>query len=156
MDTVDTEGFALAAQLKLAYQNVDTDTQMNFTGISVGSPLAYWMYELGLFFTPEIIMAPSTVTFDPAEESEQGLSTWGYLRFGVVLNSDLVMAGVSTSLRTAPFDSGLRIDLPFPIGAEIHFRIPDTSIYLSFAANALIRDLTDYFISAGPGIGYLR
>jgi len=156
LDKVDTEGFSLAAQLKLAYQNVDTDTQMNFTGISAGIPLAYWMYELGLFFTPEIIMAPSTVTFDPAEESKKGLFTWAYLRFGVVLNSDLVMVGVSTSLRTEPFDSGLLIDPPFTIGAEIHFRIPDTSIVLSFAANALIRRIDDYFISAGPGIGYIR
>ena len=82
--------------------------------------------------------------------------TWGYLRFGVVLNSDLFMAGVSTSLRTNPFGSGLLIDPPFPIGAEIHVRIPDSSICLSFAANALIRDLTDYFISAGPGVGYIR
>jgi hypothetical protein len=156
VDTADTKGFALAAQLKLAYQNVDTDTQANFTGISVGSPLAYWMYELGLFFTPEILLAPATVTFDPAEESEEGLIPWGYLRFGVVLNSDLVLIGVSTSLRTEPFGSGLGIDPPFPIGAEVHVRIPDTSIVLSFAANALIRDLTDYFISAGPGIGYIR
>ena len=156
LDTADTERFALAAQLKLAYQNVDTDTQMNFTGISVGFPLAYWMYELGLFVAPEIIMAPSTVTFDPAVQSKEGFHTWGYLRFGIALNSDLVMVGVSTSLRTVPFDDGLLIDPPYTIGAEAHLRIPDTAICLSFAANALIRDLTDYFISAGPGIGYLR
>jgi hypothetical protein len=155
-DAVDTEGFSLAAQLKLAYQNVDTDTQMNFTGISVGMPMAYWMYELGLFIAPEIILAPSTVTFDPAVDPREGLFAWGYFRFGVVLNTELVVVGVSTSLRTDTFDRGLKIDLPFPLGAEVHYRIPDTSIFLSFAVNALMRSIDDYFISSGPGIGYIR
>ena len=156
IDTAERRGFSLAGLLKLAYQNVDTDTQTNFTGFSAGMPLAYWTDELGLFFSPEVIIAPSTVTFDPAEEPDEGVCTWGYLRFGIVLDIEPVMLGLSASFRTDPFDRGLEIDPPFPLAAELHWRISDTPIVLSFAANALIRGINDYFISSGLGIGYIR
>jgi len=156
IDPVERIGFSFAGLLKLAYQNVDTDTQTNFTGFSAGIPLAYWIYELGLFFSPEVIIAPSTVTFDPAEEPDQGVFTWGYLRFGAVLDFESVMLGISASFRTDPFGRALEIDLPFPMAAELHWRIGDTPIVLSFAANALIRSINDYFISSGLGIGYIR
>ena len=156
IDPVERRGFSFAGLLKLAYQNVDTDSQTNFTGFSAGIPLAYWIYELGLFFSPEVIIAPSTVTFDPAEEPDEGVCTWGYLRFGIVLDFESVVLGISASFRTDPFDRGLVIDLPFPLAAELHWRIGDTPIVLSFAANALIRSINDYFISSGIGIGYIR
>ena len=156
IDPVERRGFSFAGLLKLAYQNVDTDSQTNFTGFSAGIPLAYWIYELGLFFSPEVIIAPSTVTFDPAEEPDEGVFTWGYLRFGIVLDFESVVLGISASFRTDPFDRGLVIDLPFPLAAELHWRISDTPIVLSFAANALIRSINDYFISSGIGIGYIR
>jgi hypothetical protein len=156
IDPVDRRGFSLAGLLKLAYQNVDTDTQTNFTGFSASIPLAYWIYELGLFFSPEVIIAPATVTFDPAEEPDEGVFTWSYLRFGIILDFESVMLGISASFRTEPFARGLGIDLPFPLAAELHWRIRDTPIVLSFAANALIRSINDYFISSGLGIGYIR
>jgi len=153
---VDRRGFSFAGLLKLAYQNVDTDTQTNFTGFSAGIPLAYWIYELGLFFSPELIIAPSTVTFVPAEEPDEGVFAWSYLRFGIVLDSEFAMLGISASFRTEPFAKGLGIDLPFPLAAELHWKIRDTPIVLSFAANALIRSINDYFISSGIGIGYIH
>jgi hypothetical protein len=156
VDAYDRKGFSLAASLKLAYQNVDTDTQTNFTGFSAGIPLAYWIYELGLFFSPEVIVAPSTVTFDPAEEPDEGVFIWGYPRFGILLDIEPVVLGISASFRTDPFDRGLDIDLPFPLAAELHWRISDSPIVLSFAVNALIRSIDDYFISSGVGISYIR
>jgi len=156
IDAAERQGFSLAWLLKLAYQNVATDTQTNFTGFSAGIPLAYWIYELGLFFSPEVIMAPSTVTFDPAEEPDEGVFIWGYPRFGILLDIEPVVLGVSASFRTDPFDRGLAIDSPFALAGELHWRISDSPIVLSFAANALIRSIDDYFVSSGIGIGYIR
>jgi hypothetical protein len=54
-----------SAQIKLTYQSVHTDTMANSSGFSLGLPTALRWGSLSLLFSPELILSPYSVSYDP-------------------------------------------------------------------------------------------
>ena len=101
-----------SAQMKLTYQDVHTDTLANSSGLSLGLPTSLRWGSLSLLVSPELIVSPYSVSYDPDETLELGLYGWFYGRMGLLLDLPPFSFGASLTLRTLPFNEGLGLDLP--------------------------------------------
>ena len=117
-----------SAQIKLTYQEVRTDTLANSSGLSLGLPTALRWGSLSLLFSPELILSPYSVSYDPDETLEIDLYGWFYGRMGLLLDLPPFSFGASLTLRTLPFNEGFGLDLPFQTALEAHWLIPKAKL----------------------------
>lgn len=145
-----------AAQAKLTYQNVYTDTLANFSGLSLGLPTSFHVGPVALLFSPEVIVSPWTVSYDSSSTPEADIYGWVYGRFGLLLDLTPFSLGASMSLRTLPFDEGFGLDLPFQAALEAHWLIPNTQLFLSFSVAGEFDSPGSYYLLGGAGLGLLN
>jgi hypothetical protein len=149
-------GFGLAAQAKLAYQRVSTDTLANSSGLSLGMPAALQVGSVALLVEPELIVSPWRVSYDPAASREAGFYSWLYARTGLLVDLGVLTAGLSLSARTVPFSEGFAIDLPFQAAVELSWLIPGTSLVLSGVLAGEFSPPDSYYLQGGAGLGLLH
>ena len=130
-----------------------SDTLSNFTGLGVGVPLELAAGPLRLLASPSLrvsLWEPFVVGAEP------GLDAWMYLRGGMLLDFGQLVAGVSASLRTAPFSTGSFILVPpMQAGAEVHWLIPGTHLLLSGILPGEFSGPADFYLMGGGGLGLL-
>ncbi|MBA7637349.1 hypothetical protein ES703_44992 [subsurface metagenome] len=97
----------------------------------------------------------SSISYDLKEEPAGRFYSWAYGRTGLILNIDPFSLGVSATFRTKPFNQGFGIDLPLQAGAEVHWLIPGTQLFLSFCLAVEFRSADDYYPLGGGGLGLL-
>jgi hypothetical protein len=149
-------GVRSALQAKLAYQGVSTDTLANSTGFSLGLPSALELGSMALLLEPEIILSPWRVSYDPDASREAGFFPWLYARAGVLVDLGVLTAGLSASLRTTPFTEGFALDLPFQAAVELHWLVPRSSLFLSFAFAGEFSPPEGYYLQGGAGLGLVH
>jgi len=145
-----------AAQVKLTYQNVYTDTLGNFSGLSLGLPTSVHLGPAALLFCPEVIVSPWTVSYDSSITPEAGVYGWLYGRFGLLLDLSPLSLGASLSLRSLPFNEGFGLDLPFQAALEAHWLIPKTQLFLSLSVAGEFEPPGAYYLIGGAGLGLLN
>jgi hypothetical protein len=145
-----------AAQAKLTYQNVYTDTLANFSGLSLGVPTSVHVGSVALLFSPEVILSPWTVSDDSSITPQTDIYGWLYGRFGLLLDLTPLSLGASISLRTLPFDEGFGLDHPFQAALEAHWQIPKTQLFLSFSLAGEFDPPGSYYLLGGAGLGLLN
>jgi hypothetical protein len=136
-----------------------TDTFANFTGLSVGVPVQLSLGSvsfLGSVGATVSLWYPYRMHSDFSPE--QGLVTWLYLRGGVMIDTGGLTAGISASTRTQPLPGGVTLlgwPIPFQVGAEAHWLIPDTRILLSGIVAGEYENGDNYYFMGGGGIGFI-
>ncbi len=160
-------GFGVAATAKATYlAGTTADILTNFTGLSLGVPLAYRIGPLALVLDPELILSPFQVSYQGSLESssstgsssgQPALSSWGYGRLGLMLDFGSIMSGLSASIRTLPFSDGLGLDpVPLEAGWELHWLLPNSNLVVTAAAAGEFSPSLGYYLMAGAGIGLLH
>ena len=145
----------VSALVKVAYRNVSTDTQANFTGLSLGLPADLGMGPLRFMVCPEIIAAAGRVSYDPAESPDSALRLWAYGRTGLLLELEPLSIGLSASFRSAPFSSGFYLELPFQAALEVHYLVPRSQLFLTFTLAGEFSAANNYYLLCGGGLGLL-
>ena len=154
-----------SAQIKLTYQEVRTDTLANSSGLSLGLPTALHWGSLSLLFSPELILSPYSVSYDPDETLELDLYGWFYGRMGLLLDLPPFSFGASLTLRTLPFNEGFGLDLPFQAALEAHWLILKTKLrggssgprlFLSLYVAGEFEAADSYYLLGGAGLGSLN
>jgi hypothetical protein len=157
-------GFGAALQAKISVQYdpaagvLLSDTLANFTGISLGLPLQLTAGPVSLLAAVDLVGS----LWEPYPEGLEAtwrdprITTWLYLRGGLLLDFGQIVGGLSVSARTSP----LFVD-PFGIaprvqaGAEIHWLIPSSHLILSGILAAEVSGLSDLYLMGGGGLGFL-
>jgi len=149
-------GLRAALQAKLAYHGVSTDTLANSTGFSLGAPAALQVGAVAVLLSPEIILSPWRVSYDPDAARTAGFYSWLYARAGVLVDLGVVSAGLSASARTTPFGEGFALDLPFQAAVELHWLVPRSALFLSFVFAGEFSPPSGYYLQGGAGVGLLQ
>ena len=158
-------GFGVAATAKATYlAGTTADVLTNFTGLSLGVPLAYRIGALSFILDPEVILSPFQVSYLGSLEPSTGggsgqpaFSSWGYGRVGLMLDFGSIMSGLSAAVRTLPFSDGLGLDpVPLEAGWELHWLLPNSNLVLTAAAAGEFSPSLGYYLMAGAGIGLLH
>lgn len=150
----DTGFFSAAVLANGAYQHGDAaDTQTNFTGGSLGIPLGLHIGPVGIILTAQIVLSPLGIHY--GGDAKTGFFVWSYGRTGLVLDLAGFSAGLSMALRTRPFNEGFLLHYPLALGAEAHWVIPNTPIFLSAALAAEIETGEDFYLLGGLGGGII-
>ena len=150
-------GAAIQAGFAAQYDPPDgvllSDTFANFSAISLGVPVELVAGPVHLLLSPSIaasLWTPMGTSRDPA------LTSWLYLRAGLLLDFGQIVAGVSASARTTPFGSALfGIGLPVQAGAEMHWLIPGTHLLVSGIFAGELSSAADFYLMGGAGLGFL-
>jgi hypothetical protein len=156
-----------SAQMKLTCQDVHTDTLANSSGFSLGLPTSLRWGPLSLLVSPELIVSPYSVSYDPDETLELGLYGWFYGRMGLLLDFSPFSFGASLTLRTLPFNEGFGLDLPLQTALEAHWMIRKPkrrrpggqlapSIYLSLYVAGEFEAVDSFYLLSGAGWGSLK
>ena len=148
-------GLGSSALIRLSYQNVSTDRLANFTGIGAGLPSSLTLGPVGIVISPEMVLSYTRVYHYPQSAPEPGLFVWAYGKTGLILDLGSLIFGVSASFRTKPFQEGFGLDLPLQGGAEIHWLVPGTQLYLSLALAAEYSSPENFYLLSGLGLGLL-
>jgi hypothetical protein len=161
-------GTASAVEAKLSVQYnpqpdggavLMTDTFANFTGLSIELP-----FQLSLGAVNLMLSAGATGSFWYPYRARsdgtplQGFVGWLYLRAGAMVELGSVMAGLSASTRTEPLPGGIAFlssPIPFQLGAEVHWLIPGTRLFLSGMVAGEYEDSANYYFMGGGGLGFL-
>jgi hypothetical protein len=144
-----------SALAKLAYQGALSDPFANFTGLSLGLPLATSLGAVQFFLAPELTLSLWEVS-DAADWPEPSFTAWAYLKGGVSLSLGSWSLGLSASARTLPFTRGFGVDLPLQTGLEAHWMIPGTQAFLTAAFMAEFGEAGSFVFGAGGGLGLLN
>ena len=131
------------------------DTQTNFAGGRVGIVGTLRGGPFKISGAVDVAVAPFPVSYD-ATESPSGVSVFTYGRLGAGLDVEGFSVAVSAAARTTSFTTAFAIQLPFAVGAEIHWLIPGTYVVLSGIAFSEIENAESYYISYGGGIGIVH
>ena len=129
---------------------------------------------MSLLFSPELILSPYSVSYDPDETLELDLYGWFYGRMGLLLDLPPFSFGASLTLRTLPFNEGFGLDLPFQTALEAHWLIPKTKRrrparstrtwgggssgprhFLSLYVAGEFESADSYYLLGGAGLGIL-
>jgi hypothetical protein len=161
-------GTGAALQGKISFQYNPTvsggdvllsDTFANFTGLSVEMPFQVSLGPVSLLLS---FGAEGSLWYpyraDAFNAPVLGPVAWMYLRAGVLLDVGSVTAGISASTRTEPLPGGvafLGTPVPFQLGAEIHWLLPDSRLFLSAIAAGEYEDGANYYFMGGLGLGFL-
>ncbi|NOY09964.1 MAG: PEGA domain-containing protein [Spirochaetes bacterium] len=144
--------------IKASYQEgTTTDRFANSTGISAGIPLQLSAGFFNLVYSPGIILAPFPVIYpdDKNITGTAGLFSWLYQQAGILLDFGSLTAGISASLRSAPFTAFKFADLPLQAGAEINWMLPGTRLFLSFIAAGEFESIQNFYLFSGGGISFV-
>jgi len=156
LNTKHSGGIGSALVAKISYQHdYNLDSYANFTGASLAFP---WQISLGYFsfvISPEIITSFSKVSYNPQQQIEEGFYSWLYGRVGLFFDTGYIMTGISSSVRTTPFNEGLAIDIPFQAAFEFHVLLPETPVYISIIAGGEFEDINNYYLMGGFGLGFI-
>ncbi|HOV63949.1 MAG TPA: PEGA domain-containing protein [Spirochaetia bacterium] len=145
----------IAATVKATATNASgIDPLTNYSGVSFGIPVTLRAGYFGLSLVPEVTLSPFSPT--SVEPSNLSFNAWGYARAGLFFDTGSFMTGLSLALPTEQFDQEFAIRLPFSAGAEVHWLIPGTQIYLSGLIAAQIRAQDDYYFMGGGGFSFLN
>ncbi len=134
--------------------NSYVDTLTNFTGLSGGITASVSTGALSLILAPELTISPFRVSY--TETPPVGFYAWGYGRAALQLDIGSTVIAVSAAIRTKPFSEGFSPDYPFSAGAEIHWLIPGTGIFISGIVSGEFTDSNNYYINAGGGVGLIN
>jgi hypothetical protein len=161
-------GTGAALQAKLSFQyNPDlysgnillTDTFANFTGISVEMPFQVSLGVVSLMLSFGVqgsLWYPYRA--DAFNVPVLGPVAWLYLRAGAIVDIGSVTAGLSASTRTEPLPGGVAFlgnPVPFQLGAEIHWLLPGSRLFLSAIAAGEYENGANYYFMGGLGLGFL-
>lgn len=142
--------------LKGSYQNNHkTDSQTNFTGLSAGLPMAVSISPVTLIVTPEIILSPFRISYE-GTAYDPGFYTWGYGRAAIILDLGQAMFGLSTAVRLTPYTMEINSENPLSAGLELNYLIPGTGIFITGIVSGEFGSMTNYYINAGGGIGFIN
>jgi hypothetical protein len=155
-DSSGSPGLSSIAQVKLTYQNASSDTLTNLTGLSVGIPTGVHWGSMSLIISPEVILAPWTVSEASDSASEPGLYGWAYGRFGLLLDLSPFSFGASVALRTLPFHQGFGLGRPLQSAVEAHWLIPGTQLFLSLYGGGRFDSVESVDPFGGLGVGLLN
>ena len=156
-------GLEAAVEAKAAFQYDSTptggnvlltDTFTNFTGLGVALPLQVVLGPVSLLGSLGVIGS----LWSPYGSTTPGAVAWAYLRTGVMADFGTVTAGVSATVRTQPFTSGMLgigSSVPFQLGGEAHWLVPDTRILVSGIIAGEFDSSTSYYFMGGGGLGFL-
>ena len=148
----------LAAAVRAAVElDPRTDSFTNFPGLGMMVPATLGLGQVELSVAPEVVVSPVEPLHQPGDTQDAPWEGWAYLRAALFVDFGSIVASASAALRTEPFDSGLALatDLPLKVGADIHFLIPDTLLYVGAAGLLELSDASDYFLQGGVGVGLL-
>ncbi len=150
----NTGVFSAAALANATYQHGDAaDTQTNFTGFSLGVPLGLHIGPVGIVITPQLVLSPLGIHYGGS--AKQGFFVWSYGRTGLVLDLPGFSAGLSMALRTHPFKDGFLLHYPISLGAEAHWMLPNTPIFLSAGIAGEVESGRDFYVLGGLGGGII-
>ncbi len=145
----------IAGTLKGTYlYNSYTDTMTNFTGLSGGITASLTGGALSLILASDITLSPFRVSY--TDTPDPGFYVWGYGRAGLQMDMGSTVIALSGALRTKPFSEGFSLDYPFSAGAEIHWLVPGTGIFISGTVSGEFSSMDNYYINAGGGIGLIN
>ncbi len=152
-------GFAAAVQGKVSIQYdpaagvLLSDTMANFTGISLGVPVQLSAGPVSFLAGFDLVAS----LWEPmASDRDPRMTTWLYLRAGLLLDFGQIVGGLSVSARTSPlFVSPFGIGLPVQAGAEIRWLIPNSHLLLSGVLVTEASGLADLYLMGGGGLGFL-
>ena len=151
------DAFLLGANGKITYVgNTTIDTFVNYTGLSAGVSALLRSGPLSFFLSPDIVISPYTVSYVPGAVQDWSIDLWMYGRAGILMEFGPLSVGLSGAVRTTPFTSGFRIDLPFSAAAEVHWLIPGTQIVLSGYLAGEYAATNNYYVMGGGGIGIIN
>jgi len=159
-------GTSAAIQAKISGQFIPatavplmTDTFANFSGVSLEIPLQISLGPLGILLTPGVTASLwYPYRFNADATPEQSFAAWVYLRGGVMFDFGSFTAGISASTRTEALPDGMAFlgtPVPFEVGAEAHWLIPDTRLLLSGILAGEYEDQDNYYLMGGFGLGFL-
>ena len=131
------------------------DSQASFPGVFVSLPLSARLGVVSVVLAPEYRLTPAEVTYARDLPAEEQWGSIGYLRTGVLLDSDRLSVGASAAFRTTRFADGVSLDLPFQVGLEAHWIVPGSSVAVSAITAAEIESPRDFYAIGGAGIGVL-
>ena len=139
------------------FSGTGADNFTNYTGLSLGIPLQFSYRFLSLLINPEAVISynriPIPANYD--QEPEVGFFSWGYGRIGLLLDFGTIIAGLSTAVRTTPLSEGINIQYPLNSACEIHFMIPETTLYITLTAASEFASTSNYFIMGGFGLHFI-
>jgi hypothetical protein len=159
-------GAALQAKLSFQYNPaltggniLLTDTFANFTGISIELPLQFALGPVSLMLS---LGATGSLWYpyrsDASGAPISGGVTWLYIRTGALLDLGSFSTGISLSTRTQPLPGGvgfLGSPVPFQLGAEVHWLIPGSRLFISAIIAGEYENSANYYFMGGAGLGFL-
>jgi hypothetical protein len=132
-----------------------SDTLTDYPGLKFGLPLEFNTGTFSLFVNPQLVFS-LTKPFETDFTETSRIYSWAYLRSGLLLDFGSVNMGFSTALRSSPFDEGLGILLPIPVGLELNWMIPKTTAYVSLVGISEFYSWSDFYFMGGLGFGVLN
>jgi len=157
LDTHSLLKFSAGLSVKTSYQyGTTTDIFTDITGFTAGIPLTAGIGIFNLLYSPEIIFAPFPVVYPETDiNNTLGFYSWLYQRAGILLDFGFLTAGMSISMRTAPFTNFKIIDYPLQAGAEINWMLPETHLFISILLAGEFESLENYYLLSGGGISFV-
>ncbi len=157
-DGLPSGALRVAASAKIAIQNdMPTDLLANFAGIAAGLPIQLTLGRFNLLYTPEIILSPWDILYDPtAVERATGAYVRLYQRAGVLFDLGFLASGISVSMRSDSLTESLSLfEPPLQAAFELNWLIPKTQLYVSFALTGEFAAIDNYYLLAGGGMGFI-
>jgi len=150
-------GFGAAVETRLSWQFLaTTDLFTDFSGLALEVPMQFTAGPCTLLAAAQVVVSPWKISYDSSTTTDIGFHSWMYLRGGILLDLGSVSAGVSLAVRSADFVSeGLAVGLPFQAGAEAHWVVPGTHMFLSGVLMAEIESASSWYGLGGGGLGLL-
>ena len=156
IDPSDSPAIQLGALGRLTYVgNSNSDPLANFTGLSLGAVLQLRAGPLSILLSPDIVLSPTWPTYSLASPPLD-FYMWSYGRGGFLFDFGSLTLGLSAVARTRPFSLGFALNLPFALGFEAHWILPETPLAISFGLVGEYESDSNYYFMAGVGIGVLN
>jgi len=133
----------------------NADIYTNYTGLTLGLPLALDSGVVSLILNPELTFSPYRVIYGTAEDQTPALHMWLYGKAGIVVDTGTVMAALSGSMRSLSFTDGFDLNYPVNAALELNLLIPGTLLFFSADATLEFISTADYYISLGMGLSLL-
>jgi len=129
------------------------DDRSTFSGLNMGLLFQQEFQPFLLMLNGELQLAPVPYLHSGQEHQVAGAYWWSYLRAGIAYRSEVVMAGISSTLRTGVFGSDSAwLNNLILMSAEFQVRPARTNLQLGASLDAYIKDSRDFFTSFGLGV----
>ena len=149
--------FETAITAKLTkMNNTAVDSFSNYTGLSVGLPLSLAFGNTSFYITPETTVSTEYSNFlSLSNIPDKTFYSWLYGRAGLLYEKQRWGIGASGAVRSAPFSSGFKMQLPFSLGAEAYSILFGSNLFITGEITAEIASIDNFYISGGFGTGVL-